>query len=101
MHFLTFAAFHGVYNKYNKRACIECDGTKLKANYFSTSSSSGCKEYFTVGHLLQIRYPDGHSGLLTFGVLIFGVGGSGFRMFGVSDVGGSVFFSDIRGFWCF
>ena len=45
--------------------------------------------------------PDGHSGLLTFGVLIFGVGGSGFRMFGVSDVGGSVFFSDIRGFWCF
>ena len=49
----------------------------------------------------EMTDPDGHSGLLTFGVLIFGVGGSGFRMFGVSDVGGSVFFSDIRGFWCF
>ena len=50
---------------------------------------------------VQDELPDGHSGLLTFGVLIFGVGGSGFRMFGVSDVGGSDLFSDIRGFWCF
>ena len=40
---------------------------------------------------IPILCPDGHSGLLTFGVLIFGVRGSGFRMFGVSDVGGSVF----------
>ena len=53
------------------------------------------------GEPQYVASPDGHSGLLTFGVLIFGVRGSGFRMFGVSDVGGSVFFSDIRGFWCF
>ena len=57
--------------------------------------------YKLVNKTCKKRTPDGHSGLLTFGVLIFGVGGSGFRMFGVSDVGGSVFFSDIRGFWCF
>ena len=50
-------------------------------------------------YLLEI--PDGHSGLLTFGVLIFGVGGSGFRMFGVSDVGGSVFFFRHSGFLVF
>ena len=47
------------------------------------------------------RVPDGHSGLLTFGVLIFGVGGSGFRMFGVSDVGGSVFFQTFGVFGVF
>ena len=52
MHFLTFAAFHQVDNK---RACIECDGTKFNVNYFWTSSTSGCKEYCTVRHLLKIR----------------------------------------------
>ena len=36
----------------------------------------------------HVHYPDGHSGLWTFGVWTFGVEGWGLRTFGVEDVRG-------------
>ena len=52
MHFLTFAAFH---QPFNKRIYIECDRTEFKVNYFWTSSTSGCNQERTAGHLFEIH----------------------------------------------